>query len=128
MRVPSGKITTASPRSRMRQRGLHRLLVGFAAPDRERAEAVEEPAEQRLVEQLPLGHEVDRAAAGSGRCMNGSRKLRWLDGEDHAALGGDVLAAEPAQPEVDVDRGLQRRARTSQYTSEFTPRRRVRSW
>ena len=28
------------------ERGVHRLLVGGAAPDRERAEAVEEPAEQ----------------------------------------------------------------------------------
>src|SRR3954447_15643339 len=42
--------------------GGHRLLVGLAAFDRERAQAIEDPALPALVEQLLLRHEVDRPA------------------------------------------------------------------
>src|SRR5436190_15498818 len=38
---------------------LHRLLVGLAAADGERAEGVEEPALPAPLEQLALGYEVD---------------------------------------------------------------------
>ena len=42
-------------------RGLHRLLVRLAAPYREGAHAVEDPAAKAAGEHLLLGHEVDRA-------------------------------------------------------------------
>src|SRR6185503_16319262 len=38
---------------------LHRLLVGLAAANRERAEGIEEPTHPALLEQLALGDEVD---------------------------------------------------------------------
>ena len=87
-----------------RHRGPHGLLVRLAAPDREGAHAVEDPAEHRVAEQLLLGDEVDRprdAAADRERV----EEAAVVGGEDHAA-GGDVLAAEPAQPEVEEDRRL----------------------
>ena len=105
MRVPSGKITTACAALEQRQRGLDGLLVGLAAADREGAHAVEEPAEQRVPEQLLLGDEVDRppdAAADRERV----EEAAVVGGEDHAA-GRDVLAPEAAQPEVDEDRRLE---------------------
>ena len=86
--------------------GVHRLLVGRAALDREGAEAVEDPAEQRVLEQLLLGHEVDRpaeAAADRERVEEAAVVRR----EDHAAVR-DVLGAEPPEAEVDEDRRLQR--------------------
>ena len=100
MRVPSGKITTASPRLEQLARGRDRLLVRLAAADREGAEAVEEPALPAVVEQLLLGDEVDRPAAGRQPMTNGSRKLRWLEAR-MTAPSRDVLAPQPPQPEVD---------------------------
>ena len=126
MRVPSGKITTAWPRSSSAERGLHRLLVRRAAPDREGAQAVEEPAEQRVLEQLLLGDEVDRpaeAAADHERVeeaavvrRRGSRRRRGCARGRGGAGGSRARIAGFSDQ------------RAGQYTSEFTPRLRVRSW
>ena len=87
-----------------RERRGHRLLVRGAALDREGAEAVQEPAEDRVLEQLALGDEVDRppdAAADRERV----EEAAVIRGEDDAAVR-HVLGAEPAEAEVDEDRRL----------------------
>ena len=50
-----------------------------------------------------------------------------VGGEDDRALGRDVLAADAAHAEVDVEERLQDRRAAIQYTSGFTPLVRVRS-
>ncbi len=67
MRVPSGKISTGSPRSRIAFAVSTMSVSAVAAADREGAERADEPAEQPVVEQLLLGHVVDRAPAGRAR-------------------------------------------------------------
>src|SRR5918992_587365 len=85
--------------------GLHRLLVRFAAADREGAHAVEEPAEDRVPEELLLRYEVDRAreAVADRERVEEAAVIRG----EHDAPVRDVLAAKPAQPEVAEDETLQ---------------------
>ena len=92
-----------------RERGGHRLVVGLAAPDREGAHAVEEPADQRVLEQLALGDEVDRAAEAAADHER-VEEAAVVGREDHAAVR-DVGAAAAPQPEVDLDRRLEDEAR-----------------
>ena len=86
-----------------RLRGGHRLLVGLAAPERERAERVQEPAHQAVLEQLALGDEVDRppqAAADHERV----EEAAVVRGEDQRPVGGEVLAPVAAEAEPELDR------------------------
>ena len=100
MRVPSGKITTALAALEQRQRGLDRLLVRLAAADGKAPEAVEEPADAAGCGTAPAWRRSRSAGRGSSRSTNGSRKLRWLAARI-TPPSGNVLAAEPAQPEVE---------------------------
>src|SRR5690606_29535604 len=86
------------PAREQRERGLHRLLVGLAALDREGTEPVEQPALPRLVEQLLLGDEVDgpeQAGADDERV----EEAAVVGGEDDRPLR-DVVAAGAAEAEV----------------------------
>jgi hypothetical protein len=87
-----------------RQGGCDRFLVRLAATHREGAHAVQKPADQRIAEQLLLCHEVDRPRVAAAD-REGVEEAAVVGGEDHAA-GGDVLAPEPAQAEVEKDRRL----------------------
>ena len=87
-------------------RRLHRVLVGLTTPDRERAERQQEPGLPPLVEQLDLRDEVQRppeAAPDHERI----REAAVVRGHQHRARLGHVLEADPPQPEVDVEEGLQ---------------------
>ena len=85
----------------------HRLLVGRAALDREGAEAVEEPADERVLEQLLLGHEVDRAAEAAADRerveeaavvrRRGSRRRRGC-APCRACEGGNRPGSRPSAP------------------------------
>ena len=87
-----------------RERRRHRLVVRLAAAHGEGPHGVENPAEQGVLEHLALGHEEDQ---GADRATDRERveEAAVVGREDHAALG-NVLAPEPAQPEVDEDRRL----------------------
>src|SRR5204862_919602 len=92
---------------------LDRLLVRLAAPDREGAEAVEEPAREALLEQLLLRHEVDgavQADADDERVEEAAVVRR----EDHGAIG-HVLAADPLHAEVGKQERFEDRARDREY-------------
>src|SRR3954452_15029659 len=105
-------VTDASPLRKDHERaatlqdaaaGGHRLLVGLAALDRERTQAIEDPALPALVEQLLLRHEVDRpadAAADQERVEEAAVVGR----EDDRALLGNVLASATLEREVELDR------------------------
>ena len=105
MRVPSGKIRTASPRARISLRGLDHVRVALAAADREGAEVVQQPAGEAVAEQLLLGDVVERAPRERGDDERVEERA-VVRGEDHRAVG-DVLAADPRQPEVEVEERLQ---------------------
>ena len=103
-RVPSGKITTASPRSRRASVVLVDSSSDCAALDGIGAEAVEQPPDERVPEDLLLGHEVDRprhAGAEHERVQEAAVVRR----EDHPALRDQPVAA-PREPEVDDQGGL----------------------
>jgi hypothetical protein len=89
--------------------GLDRLLVGLATPDGERAKAVEEPADQPVLEQLALRDEVDRPAQAATD-HEGVEEAAVVRGEDDRALARDVMATQPAEPEVELDERLEHRA------------------
>ena len=104
MRVPSGKIITASPRSTSWR------AVSIASSSDSPRRIGNAPSEfrnqpiQRLLEQLALGDEVGGAAeahADDPRVEEAAVVRR----EDHAALGGDVLAADSLQPEEQHEEG-----------------------
>ena len=109
MRVPSGKISTASPRSRIALRGLEHVGVALAAADREGAERVEEPGGQAVAEQLLLGHVVHRPPGDRGDHERVQERA-VVGGEDHGPALGHVLAPDPRQPEVEVEERLEHRA------------------
>jgi hypothetical protein len=90
-------------------RGLHRLGVGLGAADRESAQRVEDPALPAPVEQLALGHEVHRPAHADADHER-VEEAAVVGGQDHAALGRHVLAADARHAEVQLQRGLQERA------------------
>ena len=104
MRVPSGKMTTAWPRSERASE-----VATDSSPDAPRLtgnapEAVQDPASQRFFEQLALGHE-EIGRPGQQPITKGSRKLRWLEASSSTARRY-VLAPQPPKAEVDEDRGL----------------------
>ena len=72
-RVPSGKMPTAPPRSRITRAVSIAILVGLAAADREGAERQQDPRLPALVEQLDLGDEVQRAPQAACRSGTGRR-------------------------------------------------------
>jgi hypothetical protein len=81
----------------------------MTAIDRERAQGVQEPALQAPVEELLLGDVVHRPPhhrRDDERVQEGA----VVGGEDDRAALGDVLAADAAQPEVDVEERLEGRA------------------
>ena len=88
----------------------HRLVVGFAAADREGAEPVEEPGLQGVAEKLLLGDVVHRPSPGqAGADHEGVEEGPVVGGDDHPALQPGVLAAGPAEPEVDEEEGDEQR-------------------
>ena len=89
-----------------RLRGLDHVRVGGAAADRERAERAQEPAERPELEQLLLGHVVDRAAVAEAEDERVDERAVVGD-EDHRPALRDVLAADPAQAPVQVRERLQ---------------------
>ena len=105
-RVPSGKMPTAPPRSRITRAVSIAVLVGLAAPDRERAERQQHPGLPALVEQLDLRDEVERPPEAAPD-HEGVREAAVVRGQQHRALLGDVLEADAAHPEVDVEERLQ---------------------
>ena len=109
MRVPSGNIRTTSPRSRIARAVVEHLLVARAAVDGERAERVEEPRLQAVGEQLLLRDVVDGAAEHRAEDER-VEEAAVVGGEQQRALGGDVLAPDPLQAEVDVEERLEHRA------------------
>ena len=107
IRVPSGKMQSVPPRSTTMRAVVHRLLVGFAAADREGAEAGEEPGLQRLLEQLDLGDVVHRPAPGqAGADDEGVEEAAVVGGDDQPAFDvAGVGAAGPREAEVDEEEG-----------------------
>ena len=104
IRVPSGKMQTAPPRSTTQARRLHRVLVGLAAADREGAEAGEDPALPAALEELDLGDVVHRPPPGQGAAdREGVEEAAVVGGDDQAALEAGVLAAGPGVAEVDEE-------------------------
>ena len=77
--------------SQDRSRGLERLLIGFAAANRECAQAREQPR-QRTLEQLGLCHVANVPVRGDPdeECIERALVVR---GDDRGATGGNVLAA-----------------------------------
>ena len=108
-RVPSGKISTQSPRARIALRGVDRVLVGVAAVDREGAERVEDPRLQAIGEQLLLGDVVDRPPhhrADHERV----EEAAVVGGEDDRPVLRDVLAPDAREAEVEMEERLEDRA------------------
>ena len=67
--------------------GLHRLLVGLAAADREGAEPGEDPALPAALEQLDLGDVVHRPPPGQAAAdREGVEEAAVVGGDDQAAL------------------------------------------
>ncbi len=104
--APASRCGCACPRGRCRRpaalehdaRGLHRLLVGLAAADREGAEPAEQPALPALLEQLHLGHVVHRPPPGqAGADHERVEEAAVVGGDDQAALDPGVLAAPGAR-------------------------------
>ena len=86
--------------------GLDHVRVALAAADREGAEVVEQPAGEAAAEQLLLGDVVERPPRERGDDERVEERA-VVRGEDHRAVGGDVLAPDPRQPEVEVEERLQ---------------------
>ncbi len=83
-RVPSGKISTMSPRPRIAFAVRDRVLVGVAAVDREGAERVEDPPLPAAHEQLLLGHVVHRPLGHRGDHER-IEEAAVVGGDDHRA-------------------------------------------
>ena len=91
-----------------RLRGLEHVGVALAAADREGAERVEEPGRQPVAEQLLLGDVVHRPPGDRGDHERVQERA-VVGGEDHGPALGHVLAADPRQPEVEVEERLEDR-------------------
>ena len=89
--------------------GVDHVGVTRTPVDREGAERVEDPRLPPACEQLLLGHVVHRPA-GHRRDHEGVEEAPVVRGDDHRTLGGDVLAPDAAQPEVQVKERLKHRA------------------
>ena len=107
MRVPSGNISTMSPRARIA------LAVSIISPspapavDRERTERVQDPRLNRVAEQLFLGDVVHRPP-GHRRDHERIQEAAVVGGDDHRAVLGDVLAPDPDVAEVEEEDGWNR--------------------
>ena len=105
VRVPSGKISTGSPRLRIALAVSIDVGVGRAAADREGAERAEEPAERAVAEQLLLGHVVHRPPAAQADDERVDERAVVGD-EDHRA-------ARPGRARVRSGSGASTGARTA---------------
>jgi hypothetical protein len=83
--------------------GLERVLVGLAAPHRERSQAHQQAAPPAL-EQLGLAHEAEVAGGGDGDEERVPERL-VVGGDDGRAGRGDVLGTRDQQPEVHPQEG-----------------------
>ena len=84
--------------------GLHRVLVGLAAADREGAEPGEDPALPAALEELDLGDVVHRPPPGQGAADHERvEEAAVVGGDDQAALDAAVLAAVAGVAEVDEE-------------------------
>ena len=92
-----------------RPRGAHHLFVRGAAVDREGAEGVEEPRLPAAREQLLLGHVV-HGPAHQRPDHERVEERAMVGGEDHRPLLRHMLAADPAETEVEMEERLQDRA------------------
>ena len=86
--------------------GLDHLAVAGAAIDGERAERGEDPCLQAISEQFLLGHVVHRSP-GHRRDHERVEEAAMVGRDDHRALGRNVFAPDPREPEVDVEERLQ---------------------
>ena len=108
MRVPSGKIRTVSPRAR-----IARAVSSISSSPLPRStgnapSALSNQPCQLALEQLPLGDVVQRPA-GDRRDHEWVQERAVVGRDDHRPLGGDVLAADARQAEVDVEERLEDR-------------------
>ena len=93
-----------------RPRGLEHVRVAGAAAHREGAERADEPRDEPVLEDLALGDVVDRPAVEHADDER-VQERPVVGGEDHRPGGRDVLAADAAEPEVQMEERLQDRAR-----------------
>ena len=93
-----------------RPRGLEHVRVAGAAAHREGAERADEPRDEPVLEDLALGDVVDRPAVEHADDER-VQERPVVGREDHRPGGRDVLAADAAEPEVEVEERLQDRAR-----------------
>ena len=124
VRVPSGKISTMSPRARIALAVSMKSAVAGAAVDRERTEGAQHPPQQAVVEEdLLLGHVVHRAPGHAGDDER-IEEAAVVGGDDHRAARGDVLAPDPLEAEVDEKERLERHADESveEQVGSFLPR------
>jgi hypothetical protein len=90
-------------------RGVDRRLITTAAVDRERAEPIEQPARDRVREQLLLGDVVDRPPRQRAD-HEGIQEAAVVRGEDHRPASRHMLHAQSPHPEVHEEARLQQRA------------------
>ena len=120
VRVPSGNISTQSPRSRI---ALAVVSMSASPAPRLTGKAPSElrnQATRPVAEDLPLGDVVQRPPRDRADHERVEERP-VVRGEDDRARRRDVLAPDARHPEVEVEERLQHRAR-SQYTIGFTPR------
>ena len=106
MRVPSGKIRTLSPRARIARAVSSMSWSPVPRSTGKAPSALSSQPCQRRLEQLALGHVVERPARDRGddeRVQEGA----VVGGDDVRAVGGHVLAADARQAEVQVEERLQ---------------------
>ena len=92
-----------------RARGIEHVRVALAAAHGERAERVEEPRSDPAAEQLLLGHVV-HGPARDRRDHERVEERAVVRREDDRAALRHVLAADPREPEVEVEERLEDRA------------------
>ena len=108
MRVPSGKISTASPRARIAFAVSSMSASPWPRRTGKAPSELRNQADQPVAEQLLLGDVVHRPPGDRGDHER-IQERAVVGGEDHGPALGHVLAAEPRQPEVEMEERLEDR-------------------
>ena len=109
MRVPSGKISTASPRARIAFAVSSMSASPWPRWTGNAPSELRNHAGQPVAEQLLLGDVVHRAPRDR-RDHERVEERAVVGGEDHGPALGHVLAPDPRQAEVEVEERLEHRA------------------